>query len=236
MITEKSLRLLLENNDIADAKQKLLAKDLKKKIEEYGFEVADKGSSMENYDRKKYYNWMQLTPIRGPIYQKYGTFMRVEINLNSGRSKLVSRDGSVFKYSVPRELVELCRKFKHASQDNFRTTIGKYGSKVNKTEQMIDREIEKARNNEKYQNLVKKTEKEYANVVNKLYKTKSGNHLTPEEKEKLEKEKERLDNKLETLNGGLFVKNNFQANRMREALRKEHIKNTEIAKINKGDK
>jgi len=60
--------------------------------------------------------------------------------------------------------------------------------------------------------------------------------LAKDLKKKNEEEKERLDNKLETLNGGLFVKNNFQANRMREALRKEHIKNTKIAKINKGDK
>lgn len=34
MITENSLRLLTENNGIADAKQKLLANDIKKKEDE----------------------------------------------------------------------------------------------------------------------------------------------------------------------------------------------------------
>lgn len=230
MITENSLRLLMENNGIADAKQKLLANDIKRKIKSYGYEVSDKGSDMIHYDRKKYYNWVQLTPIKGPIYQKYGTFVRVEINLNSGEAKLVSGDGREGKYSVPKELVELCRKFRHASQSNFRTTIGKYGNKTNKVEEELNRLVDKARGNKKLQDIIAKTREECHKAFNNYYQ---GKFNTPEEKDAARKELDRLEKKSAELKGGLFVDNNYYASKMRRNLAKEHEKNTKIAELNR---
>lgn len=230
MITENSLRILLENNGIADAKQKLLANDIKKKIESYGYEVSDKGSDMIHYDRKKYYNWVQLTPIKGPIYQKYGTYVRVEINLNSGEAKLVSRDGREGKYSVPKELVELCRKFRHASQSNFRTTIGKYGNKTNEVDEELNRLVDKARGNKKLQYMIAKTKEEQHKAFNNYH---LGKFNSPEEKEAAKKELHRLTEKLVELTGGLFVDNNYYATKRRRNLAKEHEKNTKIAELNK---
>ena len=230
MITENYLRLLIENNGIADAKQKLLANDIKKKIEAYGYEVSDKGSDMVHYDRKKYYNWVQLTPISGPIYKKYGTYVRVEINLNSGEAKLVSRDSREGKYSVSKELVELCRKFRHASQDNFRVTIGKYGNKTNKVDDELNRLIDKARGNKKLQDIIAKTKEEYHKAFNNYYQ---GKFNTPEEKDAAKKELDRLEKKSTELKGGLFVDNNYYASKMRRNLAKEHEKNTKIAEINR---
>lgn len=230
MITENSLKILLENNGIADAKQKLLANDIKKQIESYGYEISDKGNAMIHYDRKKYYNWIQLTPTRGPIYQKYGTYVRVEINLNSGEAKLVSRDGREGKYSVPKELVELCRKFKHAAQDNFRTTIGKYGNKTNRVEEELNRLVDKARGNKKLQEMITKTREEYHKAFNDYH---LGKFKTPEEKAAAREMLDRLEKKSEELRGGLFVDNNYYASKLRRNLAKEHEKNTKIAELNR---
>lgn len=230
MITENSLRLLTENNGIADAKQKLLANDIKKKIEAYGYEVSDKGSDMVHYDRKKYYNWVQLTPTSGPVYKKYGTYVRVEINLRSGEAKLVSRDGREGKYSVPQELVELCRKFRHASQSNFRTTVSDYGYKTNKVDDELNRLVDKARGNKKLHDIISKTDKEYHKAFMDNYK---GKFDTPEEAAATRKELDRLEKKRLELKGGLFTDNNYYASKLRRSLAKEHEKNTKIAELNR---
>ena len=52
MITEKSLKILLENNGIADAKQKLYNKDIVEQLRQKGWEPVNSGSDKKyNKDR-----------------------------------------------------------------------------------------------------------------------------------------------------------------------------------------
>ena len=148
MITEKSLKILLENNGIADAKQKLYNKDIVEQLRQKGWAPVNSGSDKKyNKDSRNFedYNYIQLRPIGKKIF-KDSVEERVEVNLRTGKCKLMAmmknkpeyEEPDTYKYNLPADVKTLCGKLRHSMQVNFRS-IGKtgWGSTLNRAEEAI---------------------------------------------------------------------------------------------------
>lgn len=220
MITEKSLKILLENNGTADAKQKLYNKDIVEQLRQKGWEPVNSGSDKKyNKDSRNFedYNYIQLRPI-GKKFFKDSVEERVEVNLRTGKCKLMAmmknkpeyEEPDTYKYNLPADVKTLCGKLRHSMQANFRS-VGKteWGSTLNRAEEAIKNVGKKAETSATFKKTIENLKKKRIELLAELkYAKESG--ASEKEIKKIEDERQKISEKILDLEGFLGGNNIYQ--------------------------
>lgn len=248
MITEKNLALLTEN--VADAKQKLLHKDIVNKLRELGWEPVNAGSDKKfNWDtnESEAYNYVQFRPINRR-YIKGSEEERVELNLRTGKCKLMAMmrnqpeydEPKTYKFDLPADVKKLGAQLRHSMQANFRSAGKAWEGGIdtptkNRTEEMLKAAGEKGAESPALKKVLGDLNNKRRELANK-YKVAKENGASKEELDKIGKEMSEVINK-STRYGGLFSKNdNIYRTMMKNGLKHDAEVDKRIALANSGKK
>lgn len=249
MITEKNLTSLTEN--VADAKQKLLHKDIVNKLRELGWEPVNAGSDKKfswDTNESEAYNYVQFRPINRR-YIKGSEEERVELNLRTGKCKLMAmmknrpeyEEPKTYKFDLPSDVKKLGAQLRHSMQANFRSAGKAWESKEigtptkNRTEEMLKAAGEKGAESPALKKVLADLDSKRKEIASKYKKAKE-NGASKEELDKISDEMYKVINK-STKFGGLFSKyDNIYKTTIKNGLKNDAEIDKRIALANSGKK